>query len=442
MEKKLKIAIILEYGFHDLKKFIFSDFGKKMSERYDIIWLAIQKESKEFDTLFSSTGFPIYYFNQQDFRDLTKLESRNLTARRSWMLNQNVGVFNNYKRVSFRFIKKKVLGNNFVVRFLEKVTLNRVNKRYQDLSIVEFFIKNGVSLLLGTGYVSSFSKTLFVSANRANVKTFLLVNNWKDLFQNNFIPFNFLHKVFVWDEKMKKDYLFHMPYLNVDQLEVTGNPVFDNLRKSQPTKDRGYYAKKYNINENAGWIYYTMASPFLLEDEINTIILVGNELLKNFSSNEFVILVRMNPQHQKYSLSNLEFPENVVLTESYCFFDIELDMNIQTPEGEEEWIDLLHYCNFNFSIPSTVTLEFLVLNKPVLNIGFGPNGKEDARIKHYFESGFYKPVFEKDLVKKVLDILNLNESFVKLIESTNNDESKDEMSHLASDIIFEIMERP
>ncbi len=177
-------------------------------------------------------------------------------------------------------------------------------------------------------------------------------------------------------------------------------------------------------------------SPLAGVNEIGVVKLIGDELLKSYNKNEYVILLRKNPQHLQEDFTDLPLPENVVLTHHYSYFDREKDMHTQSPEGEQEWIDLLHHCASNLSVPSTVTLEFLTLNKPVINIGFGPDGKPDPRVNQHFEAGFYKPILSHQLVKKVENISNLTKCIISLNEIRNNTEEKPANEKLGSDVIL------
>jgi len=433
---KKKIGIVLEFGFHDLKKYVYSDFGKEIRKHFDIVWLAVQKNSGEFHRLFSETGFPIEYFASNDFLTTNITESRNLSVRRYWMKRKKLGNFHNYKIIDSLNLKENLLGVGFLKAYYEIKALRIVRERYYSNIVAASIKKHSIDVLFGTGYTSSFTKSVFVTGNRLNIPCFLLVNNWKDLYVNNFVPYNFLSSIFVWDGKMKSDYLVHMPYLNADKIIISGNPVFDSLKKSKPKFDRLYYSKKYNINPQAAWLYYTMMSPLAGVNEIGVVKLIGDELLKSYNKNEYVILLRKNPQHLQEDFTDLPLPENVVLTHHYSYFDREKDMHTQSPEGEQEWIDLLHHCASNLSVPSTVTLEFLTLNKPVINIGFGPDGKPDPRVNQHFEAGFYKPILSHQLVKKVENISNLTKCIISLNEIRNNTEEKPANEKLGSDVIL------
>jgi len=401
---KQRLGIIVEFGFHDLKKYIYSGFGSKLGEHFNIVWLAIQKNSEEFDRLFRETGYPIIYFDKDDFKVSGKTENHNTSVRRAWMNRKNLGQFHNYKTIEPGFLRSFVLGNELIKRYYENKTLNLIEKKYYNQEISTFIEKHKIDILLGTGYSSAFSKSVFITGNRKKLPCFLLINNWKDIYVNNFIPFRFLAGLFVWDEKMKNDCLIHMPYLEPDKLIISGNPVFDFLKTSVPLHDRQFYARKYKIDPNADWLYYTMMSPLAGTNEIDTVIAVGEALQKKCKKEEKVILLRRNPQHNVTDFTDIKLPDNVVLTDHYSYFDKIKDMHTQSPEGEQEWIDLLHHCCLNLSVPSTVTLEFLTLNKPVINIGFDHNGIPDKRLKQHFEAGFYRPMFDNSLVKKAMHI--------------------------------------
>lgn len=414
------LAILLEFGFHEIKKYIHSGFAQKLGEQFNIVWFAIDKKNMSFDTYFKNTGFLIEYFKSDFFENkYSKLESYNQSVRRAWMIKNNKGIFHNYQKVNTKTGKNIFLGNSLLKWFFEQITLYYVKRKYYDNRISSFLEKHNVQYLLSTGYSSTFSKTAFVTAHKKKLKTFYLVNSWKDLFSNNFLPFRFLDNIFVWSEEMKKNYLDHMGYLNSKKIIVSGNPTFDVIINKPPTFDKEYYAQKYKIDKDAIWILYTMMPPGLVNDEIETIKLIAIELLKNYPPKNLCILIRKNPNHEQNDFSDILLPINSIFVEHYCTFDKENDMIVQSYEGEQEWLDLIYYTDMNLSVPSTVTLEFLTMGKPLINIGFGPNGKKDERLSQFFESGFYKPMFNNDLVNKIENISEFNKTFQEVLDLIN-----------------------
>ncbi len=438
MDNKPILGILLEFGFHEIKKYIQSGFAVKLAEHFNIVWLAIDKGSQEFDNYFRNTGFPVVYFSYKDFHESnSKTETRNQSVRRHWMISKNLGAFHNYSMVRRKTFKSLIIGSDLLKDIYERRTLKLIKSMYPSKLLEETFKKYRIDHLLGTGFASVFSKSAFVSANKLRIKTWYLVNSWKDLYTNNFLPFDFLTGIFVWSDQMKLDYLYHMPYLDPEKIHVSGNPTFDVLKRSVPVHSRTYYARKYGISEQADWILYTMMPPGLINDEIETVNLVANEVLKHYTPQEKIILIRKNPNHSADDFTRMELPSNTILTKHFCTFDKKNDMIVQSLEGEQEWIDLLHHCALNLSVPSTVTLEFLTLNKPVINIGFGPDGMPDERLRQHFEAGFYKPVFKNNQVKKILRIEELDECLKNLLKISKSPQSHCFLPiNLASDFII------
>lgn len=438
MNNKPALAILLEFGFHEIKKYIHSGFARKLAEKFDIIWLAVNKNSKEFDEYFRNTGFPLIYIDSKKFAEGTKLEDYNQSVRRSYFVNHHKGLFHNYSTIRKKSFKTIIVGNTLFRYLFEKSSLSIIKRQYFSAYLDEIYKSNKVNMVLTTSYASSFSKAAMVTAHASNLKTWHLVNSWKDLFINNFLPFDFLDGIFVWSERMKLDYLKDMKYLNPAIIHVTGNPTFDALIDSTPARDRAYYSEKYRLNPQATWILYTMMPPGIVNDEIESIILVAHELEKHYTANEMMILVRRNPNHGKSDFLDTDLPENLRIADHYCTYDKNNDMIVQSSEGEQEWIDLLHHCSLNLSVPSTVSLEFLTLGKPVLNIGFGPDGKEDERVFQHFKAGFYRPLFEDNIVKKVMDISELSNILASLsarmtnLPSNNSGGAADKITQIIS----------
>jgi len=427
---KPNLAILLEFGYHEIKKYIHSGFAEKLSEKYNIYWFAIDKKNKEFHNYFSNIGKQLIYIDEIQLPTPNKkTEVRNQTIRRAWMQNKKVGQFHNYKKVGTSTLKTKLIGNNILKSYYEKKTLQYITSNYTNTYLKKQFLKYEIDSLLFTSYNSNFIKAAVITAQQMELKTWYIVNSWKDLYTNNFAPFKKLTAIFVWTAQMQKDYLYHCPYLKNTSIHITGNPTFDALLNYQPKQSLAYYTKKYNFNPNAKIGYYTMMPPGLVNDEIETIVLTATYLLKLHSKESLVLFVRRNPNHDKDVFTELELPENVILTEHFTTYDKEKDLIVQTAEGEQEWLDLLHYTHFNLSVPSTVTLEFLTINKPVLNIAYGPKGKTDNRVSQHFKAGFYKPLFKNNKLVKQINSVNdinfpINNIFDTKLETTAKNKEK------------------
>ena len=419
---KPTLGILLEFGFHEIKKYIHSGFSKKAGKKFNIIWFYIDKGSEEFDEYLRETGFPMIKIDESKLRrGISRIEARNNSVRRAWMVSNRLGAFHNYKLIKKRTIRNKIMGTYLLKKLYEIQVLKEISIVYNSPYLIELFTEHKIQHLLATGYSSVIAKSAIVTVRNSDIKMWYLVNSWKDLYINNFIPVDSLDGIFVWSEEMRNNYLRHMPYLKNNHFVITGNPTFDALIKHKGVHPKKFYAKKYNILQSAKWVIYTLMPPGINNNEIETALLLAGKVGKHYSKEEVVILLRRNPNHDIKDFTDLDLPENVVLTEHFCTYDKEKDLIIQSKEGEEEWLDLLHYVDFNINVPSTVTLEFLALGKPVLNIGFGPDGKFNELVSQHFEAGFYRGLFiSSPLVHKVTDINQLMDKFDMCLKSSKD----------------------
>ena len=435
MNKKKNLAILLEFGFHEIKKYIHSGFLECLAGEFSVYWIALDKGSGEFHKYFADTGHPLRYLKDSEINTpLLKVENYNKAVRKSWLIKNDMGGFHNHLRVESKSIKTWVLGNQFVKDIFENITLNAVYGHYYNECFAEIFDQFSIDSLLITGASSGFAKGGVVTAQKRNISVNYLVNSWKDLYVNNFVPFRNLSNIFVWSERMKSDYLKHMPYLKERSFVVSGNPTFDSLLRSETKNDRSFYSEKYNIPLNSKWLLYTMMPVGLAKDELETIIYTANNILKYFSKEEYTIIVRKNPTHEVGDFKEVSLPENLIIADHFCSFDKKNDMIIQSREGEQEWLDLVHHSIANLSVPSTVTLEFLTLGKNVFNISYNSKGEIDERIFQFFDAGFYRPLFDR---KDVANIKNIEELINSLKTLRSENESRNLSRLTAAEIIVQ-----
>jgi hypothetical protein len=410
ISKKKQLAIVVEFGFHDLKKYVHSGLAVAHSKEYDVTWMVLDKGNASFHAILEKTGFAIEYIQSDQLISIaSKMEAYNQAIRRSWMVNKDLGIFHNYQVIRQKNWKTKILGNSLFKSISEKLTL-AVCKKYYNPTLAKRLEELKLDRILLTGYASLLTKNIVVTAANLDINTFSIVNSWKDLYVNNFIPSKSFSKLFVWDEQMKKDFLLQAPYLDAKKIVPTGNPTFDFLIGSKPKFDSHFYASKYKISSESKWLYYTMMPPGVVDNEIETILFIAREMYTTFQM-DYTILIRRNPNHSSSEFSERTLPPNVVLTEHYCEFDKEQDMLVQSPEGEQEWLDLLHHTCANLSVPSTVTKEFMMLGKPVFNIAFNENNELNPHLNQFFEAGFYRDLFDRE---KVFSIETIDELFTIL----------------------------
>ncbi len=436
MDRKPIIGIRVETGFHQVKKFIYSGLIEALTRRYTIIWIAPRDISEELRIIFERYG-TFLFIDFKCSKTGLKIQSLHRAIREAWLLKKGEQLFKLYNKPRPKRVRDRFLGINLLRYFADLFILSRIRHWYSASDFIDQLRKNKIEALITTSYNSEMSKVFFAASNQLSVPLFLMINSWKDIFVNSFIPFAQIREIWVWDNQMINDILKRNPHLKQSKFKITGNSSFDQLINYSPKYNKVYYDNKYGADSNKSWIYWTMAPPGIYDDEIDVLIAVGKKLLE--AGLKTHLLVRRNPNHGEKDFSDRELPDNITFTNHLIKYDQEKDEIIQPLEDEIEWYDLLYHSKLNISIPSTVTLEFIFFNKHVINYEFDKQNQINHNLKSFFESGFYKPLFSNsNYVHRAQNMAELINSVAKHI---NNDEQAVAGHKKSSQIIIQRLDQ-
>jgi hypothetical protein len=242
------------------------------------------------------------------------------------------------------------------------------------------------------GYSDINNQVIAFSAKEAKIKVWGLVNSWKDLYTNDFVSFT-PEGLFTWSDNMAENFVTHNPHLE-GRVKAVGNPAFDVFIGFKPVHERSFYESKYGIKQNSNVLVYTMINPMVTSEE-NLVISLIHQSLKANLSHDWHLLVRKNPLHHNTSYPELEALDNLSFMEHYWQWDPTKDLAVQAKDGEIEWYDMIHFSSCNISVASTVSMEFLVSKKNVINIGFNGKGCEDSNLVRFSEAPYYKTLCDE-----------------------------------------------
>jgi hypothetical protein len=113
------------------------------------------------------------------------------------------------------------------------------------------------------------------------------------------------------------------------------------------------------------------------------------------------VLLRVNPMEDGSRFATLakKYPSDLILQRPRWEWFPEADWCCALPEDVKLWVSTVHYATLNVSIPSTVTLEFACLGKPVVNICFDATSDIPAETsnRRFWQGDFYREIREMDL---------------------------------------------
>ena len=304
---------------------------------------------------------------------------------------ENFNYFNQDRKIKW---SDYLIGNKLVKNFFTYIVNMQIKNKFLDNKLLDFYDRNNINKLILTGYSSPEAIALASSALKYNIKLYLIINSWKDLYVNNYIPFK-PNKIFVWNQNMKNQIIKNNPHIKEKNIILSGNPVFDRYYNYRPYYSKEYYYNKYNIKQNKKIILYTMLSPLAYKGEYKIIKLISKMLENQYNENTPILILRKNPLDDNDYKEIFKDFNNIRVADDYFESSYDDAIFIQDIEGEKEWFDLLYYSDVNINVASTVSLEALMLGTPVINIEFNEFGKQDNNLSRYTQAPFYKPLLNR-----------------------------------------------
>ena len=212
-------------------------------------------------------------------------------------------------------------------------------------------------------------------AQRMGIPTVGFIFSWDNLSSRSriMVPYNYW---LVWNEQMKRQLLSVYPQIQESNVLVTGTPQMDFHFKPELIMPREELARRIGIDPTRPFILYTTGVDKHFPKEHLHVELVIR-LLKELGLKQAPQLVVRNyvkgtsPEMKALSerkLADVVFPQML------------WDMAWATPRPEdlELYCSLVHHAAMSINAASTVTLEFILKDKPVINLDFDPPGSDLA----------------------------------------------------------------
>ena len=231
----------------------------------------------------------------------------------------------------------------------------------------------------------------------------------------------------VWSDLMKTELLYFYPNVKKENVKVVGTPQFEPYVMDKYKTEKEDFYSKFNLDWHKKTICFSCADASIGQNDALVIRAIAQAIRENTISLPCQFLVRTSPAEspERFASVKKEFPEIIwnnpkwILTrenhtESWS-------QRIPSEEDIKDLRSLVEYVDLNVNMCSTMSLDFMLFDKPVINTVFGnPNNGlyDDQRFLGY------------DHFKKVVDsqsvtiAKNATELIAQINEALNNPTSR------------------
>ncbi len=245
-------------------------------------------------------------------------------------------------------------------------------------------------------------------AHRMGIPTAAFIFSWDNLTSRSriFVPYDYY---LVWTDSIRRHFLELYPHISPERVFVTGTPQFDFHFKPEFWLDREELCARIGIDPSRPYVLYTTGYAKDFPDEYKIVKDVIN----------YVQELDMNPKPQLVVRTYLKgnSPEMDELAcqniSGVVFPTVRWEKKWLTPLYEDLFIytNLLRHASLGINAASTVSLELMMLDKPVINLAFEPPGSNPpywTRFARHVEYEHYLPVVQSGgvMVARSLDDLH------------------------------------
>lgn len=425
--KKLGLVITDGVGF---RNFILSDFLQYTEDTFDevVILSCLPKEVYASHTnirvieldVFEET-FKTWFFRKAKEIGHLKMHQKG-----------NLGILDNLKTNDSKLKTTRGYATRFIYRFtslfhsefciqqfqkLQNLTFSNHNITKTYSSILE---QESFSLLFFTHQRPPYIAPLVYAAQQLKLNTVAFIFSWDNLASKGRMASNFDYYL-VWSDLMKQDLLQFYISIKEAQIKVVGTPQFVPYVMPEYKMSKQAFLSEFNLETHLKTICFSCGDISTSKNDelyIETIALAMVE--KRIEPVNFIVRtspaedpIRFNPLVEKFPFIKWNFPKwNQVRSNHQESWS----QRIPTLEDVKQLRALLEYSDLNINMLSTMSLDFMLFDKPVINPIFGnaSNGLYDdqrflgyAHIQHLMDSKASKIVKDQaQLLQAISEYLN------------------------------------
>ncbi|MFI2743775.1 hypothetical protein ACG2LH_13620 [Zhouia sp. PK063] len=417
------------------RNFVLSDFLQEALQLHDKVVLfsclplsAYDIKHKNLELVFITEykeHFYTWFFRKmKEVAHLKLFEKDNFGFRDALRINYSTVHSNRGKATRLIYkVTSLFKGENFIhfCTYAQQQTFRKsAVKNYSQL-----LQQHGITHLFFTHQRPPYIAPVITAANKNNIPTSTFIFSWDNLASKGRMAGDFKHYL-VWSEKMKEDLLHYYSRIKEHQIAVVGTPQFEPYVLDRYVERKALFYKKTGLDDSLKTLCFSCGDSATSKNDELYIATIAEAILNKTITAPINFLVRTSPAEdgsrflsiqEKYPFIIWNFPKWNTLKSDH---QESWSQRIPTIEDVKDLRSILSYSDVNINMLSTMSLDFMLFNKPVINVVFG-----NATNGLYDDQRFLNYAHIKDLTRSKAAYLALDkETLLQQINNVLTDTSK------------------
>ncbi|MFH6769637.1 hypothetical protein V8G56_12870 [Gaetbulibacter aquiaggeris] len=413
--KKLGLVITDGVGF---RNFILSDFLKYANKTFDevVILSCLPKEIYSEHTNLRVIELDVFVetFKTWFFRKAKEIAHLKLNQKGNLGIQDNLKTNDSKLKTSrgyaTRFIYKltSVFHSEYNIQQFQKLQNSTFGNHKITIEYASILKEEEFNLLFFTHQRPPYIAPLVYAAQKNKLKTAAFIFSWDNLASKGRMASNFDYYL-VWSDLMKQDLLQFYTAINEDQIKVVGTPQFVPYVMDDYKLSKEDFISEFNLDSNLMTICFSCGDISTSKNDELYIETIA-KAIQNKTIETVNFIVRTSPAEDpirfktlvhKFPFIKWNFPKWKQVRANH---QESWSQRIPTLEDVKQLRALLEYSDLNINMLSTMSLDFMLFDKSVINPVFGnkTNGLYDdqrflgyAHIQHLVNSQSSKVVKNK-----------------------------------------------
>lgn len=409
--KKLAIVITDGVGF---RNFIMSDF--------------ISEATQHFDTLTIYSGLPISAFQTVPksniiIKELEVFVEPKLTwFFRKWKEvahlqkyrsfygmkdNLNICYPQNYSvralLVKIIYFFTRLIHSDASILLAERLQFLSFSKNKITQSYIQLLKEDKPTHVFFTHQRPPFLAPFLYGAQELKIPTSTFIFSWDNLASKGRMLGKF-DCFLVWSHLMEAELLYFYPSVKKHNIKVVGTPQFEPYVMKKYETSVEDFCRKFNLDAGLKTICYSCADVSIGKNDPIVIRAIAKAIKNNAITTKVQLIVRTSPAEDdaRFRAVRAQYPEikwNVpkwILTREN--HSETWSQRVPSEEDIKDLRSLLEYVDLNINMCSTMSLDFMLFNKPVINTVFGNAANGMYNDQRFLKYDHYKKVVESQSV--------------------------------------------
>ena len=248
-----------------------------------------------------------------------------------------------------------------------------------------------------------FIAPIIEAARQCGIKTSAFIFSWDNLVSKGRMAGNF-DAYIVWSNLMKDEMLHFYPSVKPEQVHIGGTPQFEPYVMDIYITPANEFFNRFELDKNKPTLCFSCGDISTSKNDELYITEILNAILNNEISQSVNFIVRTSPAEaperflalaQQFPFVKWNFPKWIYAREGH---PESWTQRIPTSEDVKNLRAILEYCDVNINMCSTMSLDFMQFDKPVINPVFGTDTNGLYNDQRFLKYAHYERVVNSGAV--------------------------------------------